>query len=647
MRAWIPVPALLLPVSVASASTFAVATTNDTGRHSLRWAIEQANAHGGADDIIVDPILDGAVIAPRSQLPDLTGYRTTINGDIDGDGMPNIAISGARAGGAYGLVIKANRCVVRGLTIAGFARQSIVLSGVEYCRIVSCELGVSPRNRFRSAVGEGAIHLWNSHNNTIGGTAAKGRNIICPGRDSMYPAIAMRRSSDNRVIGNYFGLAADGNTLLGTGLDGILITGASGPVDGNQVGGSAPGAGNVFAGLRFSVALQGATNTRILGNLFGFKADGDTLAPCGTCVHLGSGTTNTQIGGTTPGARNVFAGVMTGDAISIQDVGTADNVIQGNYFGTNQAGTERRRLGGGISIWQGAGSQVIGGDTPAAGNYFAGFRPVGPTDGVRINAPGSASIRNNTFGLLPAGGGTTGLGTAIGVCRGTAWVVDNTITHASAFGLRVWGDGAHVSAFRNVFRHCREAVDAADDVTCRLGNLANASGGDDGGNKFHPSNDWFIYNGTLQVLKAEGNNFFTTSMAEIDAKIYDKLDCPSAGRVDYIPLEGGVIPTGGTSLASLALTNAAAISTKAGGAEIAFSLSAPADVTVTVLNIAGRPVATVLRDQAADAGTQRVVWSGRASQGPAAPDGTYVVRIVARGQDGAHAQAIASLNLRR
>jgi hypothetical protein len=647
MRTWTFVVVALLCVSVASAGTIWVANTSDKDYGSLRWAIDYANRRSGPDEITFDPVLAGSVIFPRSQLPDIADDQTTIDGDVNDDGKPDIAISGRKAGSAHGLVVKGDQCAVRSLTITAFSGTGVVLFGASGCHITGCAFGVAALSRFERGVGQGAIRLWDSHNNTIGGTTPRQRNILTSGRNSAFPCIAMRKSSDNVVIGNYFGLAPNGSKLLGSAWDGIVITNASGAVNGNRIGGTAPGAGNVFAGIRSAVVLSGATNTQILGNLFGLKADGETLAPVSACVKLGAGTTDTQIGGTTAGARNIFAGVLKWYAIDIGGSDTADNVIQGNYFGTNQAGTEPRRLGGSVIIWQGAGAQAIGGSTSAAGNYITGFRTDGPADGIQISGNSSAGIQNNAFGLLPAGGAATGLGTAIGVYKGSAWIVDNTITHAAVSGIRVWADGAYVSAFSNTFRHCREAVYASHDVTCRLGNLGNASGGDDGGNKFHPSNDWFIYNTTAHTLKAEGNDFFTTSMAAIDAKIFDQLDCPSAGRVDYIPLEGGVIPTGGTSLAALALTNAAAVPTKRGGAEIAFSLSAPANVTVSVLNVAGRPVATVARDQAAQAGTQRIMWSGQTNRGVAAPGGTYIVRIAARGDDGSQTQTLASLPMHR
>jgi flagellar hook assembly protein FlgD len=113
--------------------------------------------------------------------------------------------------------------------------------------------------------------------------------------------------------------------------------------------------------------------------------------------------------------------------------------------------------------------------------------------------------------------------------------------------------------------------------------------------------------------------------------------------VDFSPLKGGVIPTGDAD-GALALTGAAAASVS-GGAETAFSLSAPATVTVEVLNLAGRVVAAPVIDRPTSAGLQRVLWTGLSQQGTAAPAGRYLVRISAAAPSGELRSAVAPLTL--
>jgi hypothetical protein len=652
VRGMAAVLALLSVVAAASANTYTVTKKANLGTGTLRWAIEQANAHVGPDQIRFASELSGAVILPRAPLPPLTDDRTTINGDINGDHVPDVAINGKNAlppfgpGPVDGLSITGRRCVVRGLAVVAFSGSGIALTGTRYCQVVGCYLGVNLQGTQTKPLGQSGVSVVRGGYNSIGGASAAERNVFGPSANLGYGGVLVYRSSANTVSGNYFGLAPDGMQVLGSVAYGVFVNGLSGPSEDNVIGGEDPGAGNVFGGCHWGAVLEGATNTQILGNLFGLKADGDTLAPVSTCVSLGTGTTGTQIGGTTDEVRNVFASAPTWYAIHIHGLGTADNVIQGNYFGTNQDGTKRRRLGGGISIWDGAGWQLIGGAKPAAGNHFLTFSPDLLCEAISIGGPASAKIRSNSFGLLPAGGGATGINNAIFVhSGGTARVLDNTITNAAGRGVWVIGAASQAFVFGNVFRNCYRAVAVTHNATCSLGNLGNVNNDDDGGNQFKPSNTWTIWNTTPSTVKAEGNDFDTTSMSAIDAKIYDLLDCPSTGRVDFVPLIGNVIPTGGSSPA-VVLTGVAAMPTSS-GAEIAFTLSAPADVTVSVLNLAGRPVATVVHDQAGEAGTQRVVWSGQTLNGTPASAGTYLVRIAARRADGQQTTALCTLRLAR
>jgi len=83
------------------------------------------------------------------------------------------------------------------------------------------------------------------------------------------------------------------------------------------------------------------------------------------------------------------------------------------------------------------------------------------------------------------------------------------------------------------------------------------------------------------------------------------------------------------------------------GAHITFSLSAAADVTAIVLNVAGRPVRTLLSSKPCPAGLQSLSWDRRSDSGLPVPTGVYVFRITAHTGDGDLAQALAAVNLTR
>lgn len=96
-----------------------------------------------------------------------------------------------------------------------------------------------------------------------------------------------------------------------------------------------------------------------------------------------------------------------------------------------------------------------------------------------------------------------------------------------------------------------------------------------------------------------------------------------------------------TARGPLALT-AAAATTPAGLTEINVTLSAAADLSVRILNLAGREVA-VLPERTLPAGTQTLLWDGRSMAGTAVVPGQYLVRLEARQVGGAQARTLVPL----
>jgi hypothetical protein len=223
-------------------------------------------------------------------------------------------------------------------------------------------------------------------------------------------------------------------------------------------------------------------------------------------------------------------------------------------------------------------------------------------------------------------------------------LLDNSLWRAST-GVHLGGAGSEAAIYRNYFNTMQTAVGAYMDSLLRMGDLGTARTSDDGGNEFVNVSAYFIRNNTAYAVKAEGNEFHTTSLAAIDAKIYDQLEWPSYGRVDFDPLIGGVHPTGRTE-GVLALTGASAVPSAA-GAQITFGLSGAAEVTATVLNVAGRPIKTLVADKPLPAGQQTLLWDRRGGNGLPVPSGLYVVQLTARDASGGQATTLARLQLTR
>jgi hypothetical protein len=637
----------------AHAATYTVTSTTNAGNGTLRWAIDQANARIGMDTITFGAGLAGSTISPLSELPALEDDATTIDGDLNDDGAPDVTLNGALAPNhTDGLHVHGDRTVLVGLCIVGFATgKGVYLDSADECRIRSCHIGVD-RAGTTEQPNQFGLYLLGADSTRIGGASASGRNVI-GGND--LDAVVLR-GSDNVVVGNYVGVTRDGSAVLRASPTaerrGIADSGER-----NLIGGTTPEARNVFAGLSYAVRTYTADGCRVQGNYFGLAPDGNTSLETGCGVAI-CDSTNCTVGGSAPGARNVFAGgANPGVLISIADIlGSTvchDNTVAGNYFGLNAAGSAQRSLKTGVLVEKmpdalAAGAQTIGGGTREAGNWFCPSNPGGESRAIYFKRAGEGSVvRNNVCGVFPRKGspGTpTQMTTGVRVDGVAVRLLDNSLWRAST-GVHLGGAGSEAAIYRNYFNTMQTAVGAYMDSLLRMGDLGTARTSDDGGNEFVNVSAYFIRNNTAYAVKAEGNEFHTTSLAAIDAKIYDQLEWPSYGRVDFDPLIGGVHPTGRTE-GVLALTGASAVPTAA-GAQLTFTLSAPADVSVSVTNIAGRRVKALCVERECSAGLNTLLWDGRTDLGLAAPAGTYLVQVEARATDGAAARALAPLRLGR
>jgi hypothetical protein len=384
------------------------------------------------------------------------------------------------------------------------------------------------------------------------------------------------------------------------------------------------------------LTLWDETNALVQGNHFGLAADGSTTAKIeDSCVIVDGGSTGACVGGTSSAAANVFGAASTG--VSFRGAGTQDNKVQGNLFGSSIQNTAACDLGCGVDVRDDAGPQLIGGTTPSAGNNFMSPYMLGAHF---YSAGKGTTVRYNKFGL------TKGF-SPVDYCDGllvdgvAVSVEDNTFRCSDFYGVFVSGTDGRVVAFRNLFHHCSAGVVIQAPAT---GNLGNVSTTGEGGNTFKPTNAWHIQNLSDKGLKAEGNDFGTTSEAAIDAKIQDKLDDPGAGRVDFDPLMGGVHPSGTASAVAISAATAAPTGM---GAQIAFSLSAPATVEAQVLNLAGRPIRAIGRDMQCDAGPNVLLWDARDDRGLRVPGGTYLVVVTARGASGAQARSMMAVRMNR
>jgi hypothetical protein len=264
------------------------------------------------------------------------------------------------------------------------------------------------------------ILIFGGSGNTVGGSSAAERNVISGnGYGVAIPADA------NTVKGNYIGTNAAGTIAMHNGTGVIIESGAQN----NTIGGSSAAERNVISGNDIGVDIEnaGTSGNTIKGNYIGTNAAGSAAVPNYYGVFIQSGTGNT-IGGTQAGDGNVISG-NSSLGVLISGAGTNGNTIEGNYVGTDAAGTAPLYNGtGGIAIEQAAADNTIGGTAPGEGNLIA-FN-VGP--GVRVDGAttignrirGNSIHSNHGKGIENANGGNAELAppviTGFGSVMGTA-----------------------------------------------------------------------------------------------------------------------------------------------------------------------------------------------------------------------------------
>ena len=348
--------------TVTSTGDSATDTATCTTACTLREAVNSAEAHPGPDAIqFAIPGSGLQTIALAASLPDISD-SVTIDGTTQpgwSAGHPVIQISDGGTG-AWAIRVTGGSATIRGLIINGYSIQ-ITLTGGSGHVIAGNYLATDSAGT--SANGGQGVNTDGATDGTIGGTSSADRNVI--GGTGMGVEIA--GGSGNLVEGNYIGVAPDGQTRISGAVNGVGLD-----ANGNTVGGTTTGAGNVIAvetnGITFST---NASNNLVEGNSIGVTADEAQVLPEDVGIDVESGTGN-QIGASNAG--NVIAG-SADVGIEVKD---GPNTYTGNFVGTSRAGvayatrndTGVRVLGGSGSVFTGntvAGSAGLGFEVAATG----------------------------------------------------------------------------------------------------------------------------------------------------------------------------------------------------------------------------------------------------------------------------------------
>lgn len=213
---------------------------------------------------------------------------------------------------------------------------------------------------------------------------------------SFNPGNAFRLlSAGNTIQGCYLGTNPAGDTASANA-GGISVepTGQPTGSGNNLIGGSTAAARNVIvAAGAFAIDISGGDGNTVQGNYLGTNAAGSAILGRSGIQIL---TKNNLIGGTVALARNVMFSDQ-GLGLSLRESNATGNVIQGNFIGIKATGDGS--LGGntvGIDLVR-APNNLIGGTAAGAGNVISGNGSsalnAANTDNLTIQGISSALMR--------------------------------------------------------------------------------------------------------------------------------------------------------------------------------------------------------------------------------------------------------------
>ena len=341
-----------------------------------------------------------------------------------GNGV-GVTASGAR--NVIGGTSAEHRNVIGGNTVDG-----VFLAECVDCLVIGNSIGtdtfgtVHLGNGSYSATDAG-IHVYDGGGNVIGGTTLGSANVISGNMIGVH-----LESSDNAVLGNFIG--TDPTGTLGTNalanVTGVVV---GRDAQQNLIGDSTAGAGNVISNQYFGAGLQILGDANIVkGNKIGTDVAGTAAIPNDYGVVVLSASFN-QIGGTAPGAGNVISGNQY-QGLELAPYfgvgGPKANLVRGNIIGLDATGNSVLPNGSeGIWILEGS-LNVVGGVTADAANIVSGNGGDGilieSTDGkvtgvanvvagnrIGVDASGVVSHGNNGSGVHVVGGSANWVGGAV------------------------------------------------------------------------------------------------------------------------------------------------------------------------------------------------------------------------------------------
>jgi hypothetical protein len=225
--------------------------------YPLNRAVHCSNITPGEDTIIF--IESGTAEYARNET---LGIRDSVT--IDGNGH-SVILDGSKVqegSSNGGFHIFGGNSTIKNLVFNNFRDNAIVIRNSQFYEAGGTGGNIIQGNYIgddgdldtETGPNKNGIQIIGSPNNVIGGTTPEERNVIVGNTDS--GILIEAGSTNNKVLGNYIGVAADGTTDLGNGKSGIVIDSSSS----NIIGGPDDGTHNVISGNKESgIVIFGAS----------------------------------------------------------------------------------------------------------------------------------------------------------------------------------------------------------------------------------------------------------------------------------------------------------------------------------------------------------------------------------------------------
>jgi parallel beta-helix repeat protein len=372
-------------------------------------------------------------------------------GNVIRDNYIGVDPSGTQSAGNFGggvSVLNSDANTLMDNVISGNGGRGILIKDSDFNVIQRNKIGTNAAGTSALGNSQAGVYLDHVSSTHIGGSAAEG-NLISGNLGLSEAGVVINRGSNNFIQGNKIGTDVTGSVALGNWGDGVLLTNiATGTVIG---GNTANDVGNLIAGNKADgVRIEDHSDGNLLqGNVIGkllvpnevdgvlirtssYNAIGGTVLGTGNAISqnyrngvvvqgfaygsmneirgdyielnggsgvvLSDGAISTTIGDTDPQGRNVISGNLGyGIAILGTTMGPCqpdDNEVQGNFIGTDEAGTgPLPNARGGIQISGSSCGNTIGGTAAGAANTIA----FNGGNGVLVSGSTGDAIRQNSI----------------------------------------------------------------------------------------------------------------------------------------------------------------------------------------------------------------------------------------------------------